>query len=309
MSDFSIVIPTFNSGKRWADCLIAIRRQVVQPISIIIIDSSSNDNTIEIAKQFDCQIIDISKEQFGHGKTRQQALSYIKDCQFVVFLTQDAILANSDSLQNILRVFNHNSVGAAFGRQLANNDANSIEVHAREFNYPEHSQIKKLANATHYGIKVTFLSNSFAAYRIKTLNEIGGFPQDVIMSEDTYVGAKMLLAGYHIAYCGDATVYHSHNYSLRELFQRYFDIGVFNGREKWIQERFGKAEKEGGRYLKSQVRYLWKNAPLALPLAFLQTAAKWLGYKLGYNERLLPNTIKRYLSMHSAFWIADKEDK
>jgi len=51
-----------------------------------------------------------------------------------------------------------------------------------------------------YGIKTAFLSNSFSAYRKKALQEIGWFKDNLILGEDTYAGAKLLLKGYKIAY-------------------------------------------------------------------------------------------------------------
>jgi len=45
------------------------------------------------------------------------------------------------------------------------------------------------------------------------LEEIGWFREKLIMGEDTFAGARMLLAGYKIAYVADAQVYHSHNYA------------------------------------------------------------------------------------------------
>ena len=99
---------------------------------------------------------------------------------------------------------------------------------ARSFNYPATSRLKGLADAPELGIKVSFISDTFAAYRPAVLKEIGGFPTDVILGEDTYVASKMVLAGWLNAYVADAQVYHSHNYTIVREFKRYFDTGVFH---------------------------------------------------------------------------------
>ena len=132
---------------------------------------------------------------------------------------------------------------------------------------------------------------------------IGGFPSDTILSEYTYVAAKMLLSGWKIAYCAEAEVYHSHNYSFFQEFKRYFDIGVFQSRESWIQEKFGKAEGEGFRYVISEWKYLWNHHhKSSIPLAFLRTVAKYLGYRFGLVEDMLPISLKRMISMHHRYW-------
>ena len=83
-------------------------------------------------------------------------------------------------------------------------------------------------------VLIAFISNSFAAYRVSVLKEVGGFPDDVIFGEDMFVATKMLKAGYKIAYAAGACVYHSHDYSLWQEMKRYFDMGVFHAREPWI---------------------------------------------------------------------------
>lgn len=78
----------------------------------------------------------------------------------------------------------------------------------------------------------------------------------MIGSEDAYVAARMLLAGYQVRYAASAQVYHSHDYRLLEEFRRYFDIGVFYGREPWIRQAFGDAGGEGKRYVLAELHAL-----------------------------------------------------
>lgn len=134
-----------------------------------------------------------------------------------------------------------------------------------------------------FGIKTAFISNSFAAYQRSALSDVGGFPADTIMNEDTYVAGKMLLSDWKIAYRADAQVYHSHDYRFLDEFKRYFDIGVFHARTRWLQVRFGNVSGEGRRYVISELRYLRSNAPSLIPSALLRSILKWLGFKLGIS--------------------------
>lgn len=38
----------------------------------------------------------------------------------------------------------------------------------------------------------------------------------------------MVLAGWYNAYCAEAKVYHSHNYTILQEVRRYFDTGAFH---------------------------------------------------------------------------------
>ncbi len=122
------------------------------------------------------------------------------------------------------------------------------------------------------------------------------------MSEDSYVAAKMLLAGWEVAYCADAAVYHSHHYGFIEEFKRYFDIGVFHTREPWIRNNFGKTEGEGLRYVRSELRYLMDRRPLLIGSSLMRNVLKLAAYKLGSIEQHLPVWIKRRISMHHQYW-------
>jgi rhamnosyltransferase len=119
------------------------------------------------------------------------------------------------------------------------------------------------------------------------------------------VAARLLLAGWAIRYEASACVYHSHDYPVVDEFRRYFDIGVFYGREKWITEHFGQGTREGIRFIRSEVRYLAERGHWGLmPAMAARAVTKYLGYRLGHAERLLPHAAKRRLSACPSFWSA-----
>jgi rhamnosyltransferase len=185
---------------------------------------------------------------------------------------------------------------------LPRKSAGPIEAHARLFNYPPESLLKSSADIPSLGIKAAFISNSFAAYRCSALREVHGFPMNTIVSEDTYVAAMMIEAGWKIKYCADAAVYHSHNYTMTQEFQRYFDLGVFHSREPWIRGRFGHAEGEGRKFVLSKLTFLRKKNKWLIPSALLRTVIKYLGFRLGFCEAYLPIKLKVWLSMQKNYW-------
>lgn len=297
----SVIIPTLNAEASISTLLLSLKKQIV-PYEIIIIDSSSTDTTIELARSFGATVLVIPKESFDHGSTRTLAAKEASG-DILVYITQDAIPVKELSIENLIKPFHDDEkVGAAYGRQLPRLGAGPVEAHARFFNYPPISQVKTMSDSSKLGIKTAFISNSFAAYRRTALLSVGGFPSNTILSEDTYVAAKMLLADWKIAYCAEAQVYHSHNYGFIEEFKRYFDIGVFHVREPWIRQAFGQAEGEGMRYVRSELKYLWNENYKLIPSATLHTALKLIGYKLGFMEQKIPIWLKVHLSMNKQYW-------
>ncbi|EFM89336.1 glycosyl transferase family protein [Actinobacillus pleuropneumoniae] len=294
----SVIIPTYNAQNYLVKLLDQLKHQAVNNFELIIIDSSSKDNTVEIAKQYTDNIFIIPPSEFDHGGTRSNAAK-IANGDILIFFTQDALPYDEYCLKNILELFNDVDLSAAYGRQLSYPETNLFGKHLREFNYPDKTEIRSLQDISKYGIKTAQLSNSFAAYRKSHLLKIGNFKDGLILGEDVYVGAKLILAGYKIAYVGNAKVYHSHSYTIWQEFKRYFDIGVFHQCEKWIIEKFGKAEGEGKKYIKSEFKYLLDNyAWYLLPEWFIRNVMKYLGYKLGRNYQKLPKSLILKLSMH-----------
>ena len=299
--EISVIIPTYNAQHYFPKLLEKLKAQTVE-FELLIIDSSSSDKTIEIAQKYTDRIITIPQSEFDHGGTRTKAAK-IASGEIVVFLTQDALPVDTDTIEKIIAVFNDPKIGAAYGRQIPYPETSIFGKHLRNFNYPETSHRRSLEDKEKYGIKTVFLSDSFAAYRREALEKIDWIKDGLISSEDSYAGAKMLLAGYTLAYTAEAKVYHSHSYSIIQEFKRYFDIGVFYNDQEWILEKFGKAEGEGGRYVKSEFHYLLQNhAYLRIPEFFTRNGMKYLGYKLGQNYQHLPQSLIEKISMHPFWW-------
>jgi rhamnosyltransferase len=98
----------------------------------------------------------------------------------------------------------------------------------------------------------------------------------------------------------EAVVYHSHNYSIRQEFKRYFDLGAFFNKEQWILERYGTANSEGLRFVRSEIGFLVKNGFIRyIPGSLLRNVAKWWGFQLGHLHSYLPSPVVRSASMHS----------
>lgn len=301
-SQVAIIVPTCNAARCWEKFSHGIRLQNIPSKQVVIIDSSSDDGTRKLAETEGFQVFCIQRKDFNHGGTRQLAVTFAPWAEIAVFLTQDAILNAPNAVDKLIAPFQDSEVGATYGRQLARPGAGPIEEHARLFNYPETSVLRTYESRKTLGIKAAFLSNSFAAYRISALLSVGGFPSDIIMAEDAVVAARMLMAGYKTMYVAEATVFHSHDYSITEEFRRYFDTGVYHHRETWLRENFGGAGGEGKKFVLSELSYLGRRKPYLIPYACVRTVAKLLGYRLGLQEERLGTRIARFLSMHRNFW-------
>lgn len=288
--NFGLIIPTLNAGEQFRTLLEQIAAQSL-PTRKLIVDSESTDDTIKLAKNFGVEVLKIPRKTFNHGATRQLALEHLLkkfSLDAAIFMTQDVLLHDDESLAQLVKIFSEDkSVGLSYGRQLPHVNATNEAKFLRAFNYPPESQLRSLDDKKIFGLKTAFASNSFAAYRVDALLNVGGFPSNVPLSEDMYVAAKMLLRGLKIFYAADAQVYHSHNYTAAQEFRRYVQIGKFHAQESWIRETFGSAEGAGKKFVAMKLSALAKENPLDCFGAIFRDAAKFFGYRLG---RLKGNT-------------------
>ena len=297
----SILIPTYNASQHLERLLIALRSQSLKDAEIIIIDSSSQDKTIEIAKAFDVRVLTIPQKQFDHGGTRTM-VGKLATGDILVYLTQDALPVDEKAVRTLIRLLcEDNTIGLTFGRQIPYEDATPHAKHLRFFNYPDRSYTRAVGDKALYGVKTAFCSNSFAAYRRSALEDVGWFQDKLLMGEDLHVCARMLMKGYRVGYVAEAVVYHSHNYTVAQEFKRYFDLGVFFEKEHWLLDEFGRPEGEGVKFVRSEFSYLRSHGLLhLLPISLMRAAAKLIGYRLGHYYRYLPRTVLSRVSMHSA---------
>ena len=310
--DYWVIVPTYNPGQEcWLQWIAALKTQVPPPKQVFVVDSSSQDGTPSISKSEGFQVFTVNPAQFNHGGTRQWALeqaiaSSTAQPEFVVYLTQDALLDGPQAIDNLLTPLQDPQIAAAFGRQLAKPNAPWMESHARQFNYPPQSRTVQAKDKSRLGLKVCFFSDAFAAYRLKALQAQGGFPKRVPLGEDTYVAGKLLLSGHSLRYEAQAGVYHSHHYNAIQDFQRMFDTGVFHAQNPWLRDEFGTAEGEGLRLARSQFEFLKQIKDTHWVLGLFQMVTRNLlkltGYRLGLHHHLLPMRLKLAFAMHKPYW-------
>jgi rhamnosyltransferase len=297
----SVIIPTRNGGKYLAQLLKTLEEQTFKPVQILVVDSSSDDNTLRICKASGADLIQISAKTFDHGRTRNLAATMTQG-EILVFMTQDALFRGNECLKDLIRPLENPAVAASYGRQIPREDANPVERFVRSFNYPCGELVKGIDDLQRLGVKTFFFSNACSAIKKNAFEEVGGFPEKTIMNEDMSLAAKLLIKGYKIAYQPDAVVYHSHNYSLANQFRRHFDIGVFFNRNRWIKN-LTRPEGEGIKYLREELICLFNNGQKSwIPYALVDTAIRFLGYRVGLLEERLPLYLKKRASHNRGFW-------
>lgn len=296
-----IVIPTYRPGDEFQELISRLKKQDYPVRTIYVVNTETGVFPEELCEKNEIKVVHISKSEFDHGGTRDMMMSW-SDAEIVVFMTQDAMPANSQLISKLVSGFSEDLTGAVYARQLPKEDCSIIEKYTRKFNYPESSVVKSQEDIQKMGIKTFFCSNVCAAYRRDIYEEMGGFEKHTIFNEDMILAGKMVLNGYKIRYEADARVIHSHNYSGRQQFHRNFDLAVSQAEHPEVFNGI-KSESEGIRLVKQTAVYLLKiKKPWLIVRLVYQSGCKYLGYKLGYHYKSLPNWLIYICTMNREYW-------
>jgi rhamnosyltransferase len=298
----SIVIPTKNGVEDIAACLEAIYFQKdVGRLEVLVIDSGSTDNTLEIVRRYPVRLERIPPETFHHARTRNFAAN-LASGKFLVFLSQDAVPASNTWLVALLSNFNEPFVGAVYGRQLPKAESGLERRSAFAAMYGEARIVKMPMDGVDLGHKYYHFSNANSAIRRKVW-EATRFPEDLKVFEDVGIAKRILDSGWSIVYEPEAAVYHSHDFPLDILFKRYFDIGVVYQRLGiWNNRSRASLWRDGWREFENKLSLVLKEErPEGAGSSLVKDFGKYVAIQLGRNGKILPRAVKKKLSLYGLF--------
>ena len=226
----SIIIPVYNGGDMLLKVVQACLNQHLDDgFELIIIDSESTDGAIKkIPNGPRVKILSIQKKDFGHGKTRNFGASQAKG-DYVVFITQDALPANSFWLSNLIEPLDKDpEVAGVFGCHIAHESHSQLTTHDldnhfnrwiyRSHRIPIQLDPQRQSPESILAGHERFYSDNNSCLR-RIIWEKHPLP-DVVYGEDQLWASTILRLGYKKAYASNAVVRHSHEYSFRETMIR-----------------------------------------------------------------------------------------
>ncbi|SHI13517.1 rhamnosyltransferase [Clostridium collagenovorans DSM 3089] len=299
----SIVCPLYNAEKyieKLHSNILEQKKDFLEELEIKYVLTESKDNTEELLKKLQVDYILIDAKDFSHSKTREM-MAYKATGDILVFISQDVVMKNDLWLKNLVEPIINNECEAAFSRQLCTN--NSIEKYIRENNYPEKSRVVSEKDIDQYGLLTFFYSDASSAIRKDVYLEVNGYDgKNLIINEDMYIAYKIITSGYRIKYCADSEVYHSHVFTLKQLYNRYFDTGVFLKQHSYLLQY--KANESGFKLAKYAFKRSIKERNISVLLNLIPNfGARFIGSNLGKRFNKLPRNFIIKSSLNKNYWI------
>lgn len=228
----AVIIPTWNAGESFRAVLNALVSQETDwAYDMLVVDSGSTDNTVEIIREFEdrgVRIHEIPNSEFQHGRTRNLAIS-LTSAEFVGVLTQDAVPANAQWLANLVKAFDlGDSIAGVFGPHYTYPDASAYVRHGQDRHFanlaslPHVAEWSVVAQGMEWGTIqhqqwLHFYSDNNSMMR-RTVWEKIPYPE-VHWAEDQVWAWEIIKQGYQKAFAHDAYVIHSHNMTEAAQFK------------------------------------------------------------------------------------------
>ncbi len=274
-----IICPLYNAEKYILNLDKSIKKQKnVKINSIKYVLTESKDNTEKRLVENGIDFIKIKKEEFSHSKTREN-VARTCDADIVVFITQDIVIEREDWLFNLTKPIYYNGCDASYSRQISK--SKGIEKYTRELNYPEVSCIKSKDDVERLGLRTFFFSDASSAIRndvLKKLNYYDG--KKLKINEDMYLAYKMIMNEYKIKYASESVIIHSHDFKFKEVYQRYYDTGVFFKENSYLDE-YGTNQAGGNLAVYVLKRIIQEKDFRAFIRFWPDMIARFIGMKMG----------------------------
>lgn len=210
MPSVSVVIRAFNEGQHLGRLLAGLEQQTVRPDEIIVVDSGSTDNTVQVATDAGCRVVNISKEDFSFGKSLNLGCETASG-EILLIVSAHVYPVHDSYVEHMLRPFADEKTLIAYGRQVGDHRTKFSESRIMLKWFPEES----IWDQGH-----PFSNNANAAVR-KVTWATHRYDEDLTGLEDLDFANRVIAQGGRVAYVAEASVVHVHEETWATIQNRY----------------------------------------------------------------------------------------
>ncbi len=208
----SIVIRTLNEEKYLEELLSSLENQEKEDFNIetVIIDSGSTDRTLDIAKNFNCRVTHISKNEFTFGKSLNMGSEFANG-GILVYISGHCIPTDRYWLKNLIKPLLERLSDYTYGGQIGRDTTKFSESRIFEQYFPKKSKIPQ---------NDFFCNNANSALN-RDVWSLYKFNEEITGLEDMDLAKRIFLDNRKISYVSEASVYHIHDESWSQTRRRY----------------------------------------------------------------------------------------
>lgn len=222
----SVIIVNYNGANFIGDSIESIINQTYKKWEIIVLDNNSNDNSVEIIKQYPSVKLIESKTNLGFAKGNNVAIRESKGT-YIALLNNDAT-AEALWLESMAKILDHNDEYGSCGCKIISYyEQDCLDSVGLLISPSGMSRARGRNESIHNhntSEPILIPSGCAALYRKKALDEVGLFDEDFFCyCEDTDLGFRLQLAAWKCFYVSEAVVYHRYSATSGKysLFKTY----------------------------------------------------------------------------------------
>ena len=212
----SVIIPTKNASNEFEALLKSLRDQKgITELEIIVVDSGSRDQTLVIALQYNCNILNIEPEEFSHSYARNIGADHALG-EYLLFVTQDILPTHDLWLYELYTFFIYNGVAAVSCAEIPRNDCDLFYLFLlNSKGMPKIGSLnyilEKPLDNDYLSLRMNAQINNVTCLILKSIFRDYGFRYNY--AEDLDLGLRLINDGHKLGLMGTTQVIHSHNRS------------------------------------------------------------------------------------------------
>ena len=211
----SVVIRAYNESAHIGKLLAGVARQTCRDVEVILVDSGSTDDTVEIARSHGARIVHVRPEDFTFGRSLNMGIEAASR-ELVVIASAHVYPVYPDWIERLLGPFAAPEVGLVYGRQRGAAGSKFSEQCIFRQWFPDED-----ISPQHH----PFCNNANAAIR-RSLWEQHRYDESLTGLEDVAWAKWAQSQGRQVAYAAHAEVVHIHAETMRGVYDRYRREGM-----------------------------------------------------------------------------------
>lgn len=221
---FSVIVPAYEAEATLPILLDSLSNQSYRDFEVIVADDCSKDGTSEVARSYDCKVIQLLE---NHGPAYCRNVGAKKARGEVLVFTDSDCCVDRHWLENIQKHFFQNGTEAIMGRLMLR-PSTFLGDSISALGFPAGGAIgfDKIWKVDQKGFTDS-LSSCNCAVRKDIFWKVGGFDESFPYpgGEDSFLAYNLRRLNYRIRYCPDVLVYHEARDSFRDFLKWQFRRG------------------------------------------------------------------------------------
>lgn len=210
MASVALVVRSLNEGEHIGRLLEGIRGQSRQFDELILVDSGSTDETVNIAESYGMRVVHMPPTTFTFGRALNWGCE-AAESDLLVFVSAHVYPLDEHWLERMVAPFDNDEVGLVYGGQTGDERSNPAELRLFDQWFPSVSDDDQ---------NNPFCNNANCAVR-RSVWERYKYDETLPGLEDIRFASEMLRDGGKIVYQADARIAHIHDERFSQVLRRY----------------------------------------------------------------------------------------